>query len=128
MRDRDGGKETERKRDFLNTLMHKSIYFDNHFCKQTTLHKLVVYSCNISTLSWLQMSWGRTGEALTPFREIKDLHLQTACFSEPLKDGETYQVWIRATDIVGHSKVGFAICNILSGDRRIVQHNSLHVF
>ena len=65
------------------------------------------------------MSWGRTGDAQTPFQEVTDLYLQTACFSETLKDGETYHVRIRATDIVGHSKVGFAI-SVISQDRRIV--------
>ena len=56
------------------------------------------------------MSWRRTGEGQSPFQEVADLHSQAACLSEPLKDGETYHVWIRASDIMGRSKVEF--CNV----------------
>ena len=52
------------------------------------------------------MSWRRKGENQSSFTEVTDLHGQSVCLSEPLKDGETYRLWIRATDIVGHSKVG----------------------
>ena len=52
------------------------------------------------------MSWRRKGENQSSFTEVADLYGQSACFSELLKDGETYKLWIRATDIVGHSKVG----------------------
>ena len=62
------------------------------------------------------MSWRRKGENQFPFTEVADLHRQSACLPEPLKDGETYRLWVRATDIVGHSKVGLMLWGLMSSD------------
>ena len=62
------------------------------------------------------MSWRRKGENQSSFTEVTNLHGQSVCLSEPLKDGETYRLWIRATDIVGHSKVGLMMWGLMSSD------------
>ena len=52
-----------------------------------------------------QMSWSRDHAPRSKFVEVTDLFAQTACLHQPLGDGETYDVWIRATDVMNNTKV-----------------------
>ena len=51
------------------------------------------------------MSWSLDQSPRTPFTEVSDLFAQTLCLQQPLHDGETYDVWIRATDIMDNTNV-----------------------
>ncbi|KAK7473968.1 hypothetical protein BaRGS_00034797 [Batillaria attramentaria] len=51
------------------------------------------------------MSWKCDEDAASPFQKIPDVHAQSACIrNESLLDGQTYEIIIRATDIMGNSK------------------------
>ena len=86
-----------------------------------------------------QMSWSRDHAPRSKFVEVTDLFAQTACLHQPLGDGETYDVWIRATDVMNNTKVNVkddfvAVVHICSAVSRasVVRHylhkkSSLHL-
>ena len=55
--------------------------------------------------SMLQISWRRDHSPRSALAEVPDLFAQTTCLHQPLRDGETYDVWIRATDVMNNTKV-----------------------
>ena len=52
-----------------------------------------------------QMSWSRDQAPRSAFTEVSDVFAQAICLHQPLHDGETYDVWIRATDVMSNTKV-----------------------
>ena len=52
-----------------------------------------------------QISWSLDHSPRTRFTEINDLFAQTRCLQQPLHDGDTYDVWIRATDVMNNTMV-----------------------
>ncbi|KAK7496757.1 hypothetical protein BaRGS_00011966, partial [Batillaria attramentaria] len=59
---------------------------------------------NVMGIVKFEMAWSRDNSERTPWVVVHDLHAQTTCVQEPIKDGETYDVWIRATDIMDNNK------------------------
>ncbi|KAK7493734.1 hypothetical protein BaRGS_00015063 [Batillaria attramentaria] len=55
-----------------------------------------------SAVSYGQMSWSRDAGARSAPVEIPDVLNQTSCLQERVQDGETYNIWITATDIMGN--------------------------
>ena len=52
-----------------------------------------------------QISWSLDHSPRTRFTEINDLFAQRRCLQQPLHDGDTYDVWIRATDVMNNTMV-----------------------
>ena len=51
------------------------------------------------------MAWSLNNGSISQFQQINDLQTQSTCLTETLADGQTYDVLIRATDIMNNSKV-----------------------
>ena len=62
---------------------------------------------NLTYDTLFQMSWSLDQSPRTPFTEVSDLFAQTLCLQQPLHDGETYDVWIRASDIMDNTNVSY---------------------
>ncbi|KAK7092487.1 uncharacterized protein [Littorina saxatilis] len=70
-----------------------------------------------------EMSWRLNEGNRTSFTEVNDLQRQTMCLrSRPIKDGEMYQVWIRATDIVGNTKIASTTVHIDHTGPKVTVH------
>ena len=65
--------------------------------EELVVHHLVLFV--------FQMAWSRDFSPRSTFIEMSDVYAQTTCLHEPLRDGETYDVWIKATDIMNNTKV-----------------------
>ncbi|KAK7496776.1 hypothetical protein BaRGS_00011985 [Batillaria attramentaria] len=55
---------------------------------------------NVHGIVKFEMAWQRDYEPKTSFSWVSDVYAQTTCVTETLLDGETYDIWIRATDIM----------------------------
>jgi hypothetical protein len=59
----------------------------------------------------LQVSFSLDAKPNSSYTEIDDVKAQTTCLQRPLHDGETYDVYIKAWDIMGNSKVRGLLIN-----------------
>ncbi|KAK7496778.1 hypothetical protein BaRGS_00011987, partial [Batillaria attramentaria] len=57
---------------------------------------------NVNGIVKFAVAWSRDGSDRTTMADIPDVYSKSTCLKEPLKDGETYTVWIQATDIMGN--------------------------
>ncbi|XP_070207962.1 uncharacterized protein [Littorina saxatilis] len=61
---------------------------------------------NVKGVITFEISWRRDQLARSQYKAVPNFPAQSLCLDEPLKDGETYDIWIRATDIMGNTNVG----------------------
>ncbi|KAK7493739.1 hypothetical protein BaRGS_00015068, partial [Batillaria attramentaria] len=55
---------------------------------------------NVIGITKFEVLWSRDGSPRSAAEEIPDVYAEAACVKERLKDGETYDIWVRATDIM----------------------------
>ncbi|XP_076453311.1 uncharacterized protein LOC143288575 [Babylonia areolata] len=59
---------------------------------------------NVLGVTKFEVSWSRNGAPRSGFTEVNDLFAQTTCLPLSIHDGETYDVWVRASDVMNNSK------------------------
>ncbi|KAK7496758.1 hypothetical protein BaRGS_00011967, partial [Batillaria attramentaria] len=59
---------------------------------------------NVNGIIKFEIAWSRDNSPRTQLENIPDLHAERTCLREKRMDGETYDVWIRATDRMGNYK------------------------
>lgn len=52
-----------------------------------------------------KVTWSLNGGARSAPRNVTSVKSEGTCLYEPLLDGQTYDIWIRATDIMGNNRV-----------------------
>ncbi|KAK7483107.1 hypothetical protein BaRGS_00025675, partial [Batillaria attramentaria] len=63
----------------------------------------VAGTANVNGVIKFEISWSRDGSPRSSREQVPDLFAEAACLREPLTDGETYDMWITATDIMGNN-------------------------
>nr|KAG5689778.1 hypothetical protein BaRGS_011579 [Batillaria attramentaria] len=71
---------------------------------QTTGILPVTGTDNEAGIVKFELSYGRESEARSAWTSIRDIDQQTVCLRKDLHDGDTYKIWIRASDIMGNSQ------------------------
>ncbi|KAK7493717.1 hypothetical protein BaRGS_00015046, partial [Batillaria attramentaria] len=57
---------------------------------------------NVIGITKFEVFWSRDGSPRSTPQEVPDVYAEAFCLKEQLKDGETYDIWVRATDIMGN--------------------------